>query len=53
MNIEKRYSNKEELRAQIWDARNRLPGSIMPPFGRNYILSEKEVDKVVEFVWTL
>lgn len=48
-----RFPDKAKLRAQIWDATKANPNSIMPPFGRHDILSEDEIDKVVEFIYTL
>ena len=44
---------KEKLRAQIWDATAVNSESPMPPFGRHKVLSESELDKVVEYVWGL
>ncbi len=48
-----RYPDKAKLRAQIWDATKANPNSIMPPFGRQHILSESEIDKIVEYIYTL
>ena len=48
-----RYPDKADLRAQIWDATVANPNTIMPPFGKHEILSEKEVDLITEFVYTL
>jgi sulfur-oxidizing protein SoxX len=48
-----RFPDKAKLRAQIWDASVANPKTVMPPFGRHGILSEDEVDKVVEFMLTL
>ncbi|MGD2075015.1 MAG: sulfur oxidation c-type cytochrome SoxX [Gammaproteobacteria bacterium] len=48
-----RYPDKSRLRAQIWDATRINPNTVMPPFGRHQILSESEIDKVVEFIYTL
>jgi len=48
-----RFPDKAKLRAQIWDATKNNPGTIMPPFGRHKILSDSEIDKVVEFIYTL
>ena len=48
-----RYPDKAALRAQIWDATVANPETSMPPFGRHGILSEDEIDKVVEFIWAL
>ena len=48
-----RFPDKAKLRAQIWDSTKANPNTIMPPFGRNQILTESEIDKIVEFVYTL
>ena len=48
-----RFPDKAKLRAQIWDATKINPNTIMPPFGRQQILSESEIDKIVEFIYTL
>jgi sulfur-oxidizing protein SoxX len=48
-----RYPDKEKLRAQIWDATIANPESAMPPFGSHQIISDAEIDKVVEFIWSL
>jgi len=48
-----RFPDKAKLRAQIWDSTKANENSIMPPFGRQQILSESDIDKIVEFVYTL
>lgn len=48
-----RFPDKAKLRAQIWDATKANPNTIMPPFGRHEILTEGELDKVVEFIHSL
>ena len=48
-----RFPDKAKLRAQIWDATKANPNTIMPPFGRQQVLSEGEIDKIVEYVYTL
>jgi len=48
-----RFPDKAKLRAQIWDPTKANPNSVMPPFGRLQVLSEGEIDKVVEFIYTL
>ena len=53
VNMKARYPDKAKLRAQIWDATVNNPNTIMPPFGKHKIVSEKEVDAIVEFVYTL
>lgn len=51
--MQARFPDKAKLRAQIWDATKANPDSIMPPFGRHKVLSEEEIDKVVEYIYTL
>jgi len=51
--MQARFPDKAALRAQIYDARGRNPETIMPPFGPHAILTESEIDKVTEFVWSL
>lgn len=48
-----RFPDKEKLRAQIWDATIANPESAMPPFGSHQIMSDEQIDKVVEFIWSL
>jgi len=50
--IKSRY-DKAALKAQISDARSVNPNTIMPPFGPHEILSNGDIDKVVEFISTL
>lgn len=53
VSMAQRFPDKAKLRAQIWDATAANPKSVMPPFGKHGILSEDEIDKVVEFLLTL
>lgn len=48
-----RYPDKAKLRAQIYDARQANPATVMPPYGPHAILSSEEIDKIVEFIYTL
>lgn len=48
-----RYPDKTKLRVRIWDASKTNPQSLMPPFGRHEILTEDEIDKVVEYIHSL
>lgn len=53
MQMKQRFTDRALLREQIWDAGTRNPGSIMPPFGRHEILTEEEIDWVVDYLYTL
>lgn len=48
-----RFPDKAVLRAQIWDATAKNPHTMMPPFGAHRILTEEEIDQVVEYLYTL
>lgn len=45
-----KFPDKAKLRAQIWDATKSNPRSIMPPYGKHKVLSEHEIDLLVEFL---
>ena len=51
--MQARYPDKSALRAKIWDATASNSRSFMPPFGKHHVLSEDEIDKVVDFVHNL
>lgn len=51
--MKQRFPDKAVLRAQIWDATVKNPMSVMPPYGRHKILSDDEIDLVVEYLYSL
>lgn len=48
-----RFPDKDVLHAQIYDSRQKNPATIMPPFGPHEVLTKAEIDKVVEFIYSL
>ncbi|MBL7003281.1 MAG: sulfur oxidation c-type cytochrome SoxX [Gammaproteobacteria bacterium] len=48
-----RFPDIKVLRAQIWDSNVKNPDSIMPPFGRHNILTEKQIDLVTDYIHSL
>jgi L-cysteine S-thiosulfotransferase len=46
-----RFPDRSALRAQIWDATTRNPMTVMPPFGKHRVLSEEEIDLVVDYIY--
>jgi sulfur-oxidizing protein SoxX len=50
--LKARY-DRNELIAIVTDETKRNPQTVMPPFGRNRILTEQEIDAVVDFLQTL
>ena len=53
IDIKKKYPNRDDLVAIVFDETKRNPLTVMPPFGRNRILTEMEISAVVDFLQTL
>lgn len=51
--IKSKYPDRNELVAIITDETKRNPQTVMPPFGRNRILTDQEINAVVDFLQTL
>jgi len=52
VDLKAKYS-RDDLVAIVTDETKRNPLTVMPPFGRNRILTEKEINAVVDFLQTL
>ena len=50
--LKARY-DRNELTAIVTDETKRNPQTVMPPFGRNRILTEQEINAIVDFLQTL
>lgn len=48
--MKERYPDRAKLRARIWDAGAFNPNTIMPPFGRNKVLTEQEIDRITDYL---
>ncbi len=53
MQMKLRYPDRDVLVAQIYDARDRNPQTVMPPYGAHGILSAEELELVVDYVYSL
>ena len=51
--IKSKYPNRKDLTAILTDETKRNPQTAMPPFGRNRILTDREIDAIVDFLETL
>ena len=51
--MKERYPDKRHLRNVIWNAMEFFPDTVMPPFGKNGVPTEEELDKVVEYIHQL
>ena len=46
------HPDRKEVAAIIFDETKRNPQTVMPPFGRNRIIDEKEIEAIVDFLYT-
>ncbi len=51
--MQTRFPDKEVLRQNVWDQTQFRPHAMMPPFGKHQVLTEEDIDKIVEFLYTL
>jgi L-cysteine S-thiosulfotransferase len=51
--IKSKYPDRNDLVAILYDETKRNPQTMMPPFGRNRILTEQEINAIVDFLQTL
>jgi len=51
--IKSKYPDRDELVAILYDETKRNPQTVMPPFGRNRILTDQEINAIVDFLQTL
>ncbi len=51
--IKSKYPDRKDLIAIVSDETKRNPQTVMPPFGRNRVLTEQEINAVVDFLQTL
>ena len=51
--IKSKYPDRNDLVAILTDEPLRNPQTAMPPFGRNHILTRREIDAIVDFLQTL
>lgn len=47
-----RFPDRKVLAAIIYDETKRNPQTVMPPFGRNLILTKREIESVIDFLYT-
>ncbi|MGD2140091.1 MAG: sulfur oxidation c-type cytochrome SoxX [Burkholderiales bacterium] len=53
INMRERFADRETLYSQIWDAGQRNPNTIMPPFGKHMILKDEEIELIIDYLYTL
>jgi len=50
--MKSRFPDRKELRGIVFDETRRNPQTVMPPFGRNLILTDGEIEAIVDFLYT-
>lgn len=53
MMMQARYPDRQKLKDQIADATVRNPATSMPPYGKHKMLTEDELEKVVDYIHSL
>jgi sulfur-oxidizing protein SoxX len=51
--IRSRFPQRERLRDQVSDPMRFNPDTVMPPFGKHRILTDAEIDRIVDYLYTL
>jgi sulfur-oxidizing protein SoxX len=49
--MRERFPDRADLRGQIWDPTRRNPETVMPPFGKHRVLTEGEIDLVLDYIY--
>ena len=53
MAMKARFPDRQRLRGIIWDITATRPEAMMPPFGKYQVISEQDIDDIVEYLYTL
>ena len=48
-----RFPDRKVLFDQIWDPTKTDPNSFMPPFGKHGAITKTEINKIIEYLYTL
>jgi len=51
IDLKARFPNRTDVAAIIADETKRNPQTVMPPFGRNLILTKQEIDTIVDYLY--
>lgn len=51
--MKSRFPSRERLAEQLRDPMKFNPETVMPPFGKHGILTGPEIDRIVDFLYTL
>jgi sulfur-oxidizing protein SoxX len=51
LDLKSRYPDRKDVAAIVADETRRNPQTVMPPFGRNLILTDEEIDTIVDYLY--
>ncbi|TNG01488.1 MAG: sulfur oxidation c-type cytochrome SoxX [Gammaproteobacteria bacterium] len=51
--IKARFPERQKIYDQVYDPHKIKSDSIMPPFGRNGLLNDKQINLIIDFLYTL
>ena len=51
LHMRERFPDRAALRDQLWDPMVRNPQTVMPPFGKHKVLTEEEIDLIVDYIY--
>jgi L-cysteine S-thiosulfotransferase len=51
VNVRERFALRDTLRAQLWDSTVSNPNTIMPPFGKNGVLTSQEIEQIIDYIY--
>jgi len=51
--MKSRFPDRKLLFKRIWDETQFNPVTVMPPFGKHMILGEEQINRVIDYLYTL
>lgn len=51
ISVRERFPDRAALRAQLWDSTLSNPNTIMPPFGKHGVLTEREIEQIIDYLY--
>jgi L-cysteine S-thiosulfotransferase len=51
LDVKSRFPDRKDVVAIVNDETKRNPQTVMPPFGRNLILTKQEIDTIVDYLY--
>jgi sulfur-oxidizing protein SoxX len=48
-----RFPDRDKLRKQLNDPQSNNPNTLMPPYGKHEIISKKDIENIIDWLYTL